>query len=177
LEKKGLREHTLKHDKNSGKNYISITDSKQVSVTSSAAGVTPMLSSKRYSSEAQSKVDFSFLRAMHIYNKYMGGVDMHDMHCNNLLPCIRSKKWTWMIFIRLIQAVITNSVVLFNAANESKNKQGTKDFALSISRHYLDKARMLRGKLHKAERVNRQSKCSICGIKTYKFCEDCALYF
>jgi len=43
-----------------------------------------------------------------------------------------------VIFIRLIQAVITNSVVLSNAVNESKNKQGTKDFALSISRHYLE---------------------------------------
>jgi len=81
-----------------------------------------------------------------------------------------------VIFIRLIQAAITNSVVLFNTANKSKNKQATKDFALSISRHYLDKARMLRGKLHKAERVDRQSKYSICQIKTYKFCEDCALY-
>jgi len=50
-----------------------------------------MLSSKHYSSEAQSKVDISFPRAMHVYNKYMGGVDVHDMHCNNLLPCIRSK--------------------------------------------------------------------------------------
>jgi len=81
-----------------------------------------------------------------------------------------------VIFIRLIQAAITNSVVLYNAANESKNKQDTKDFALSISRHYLDKARMLCGKLYKAERIDRQSKCSICGIKTCMFYEDCALY-
>jgi len=54
-------------------------DSKQVSVAASAAGVTPMLSFKRYSSEAQSKVDISFPRAIHVYNKYMGGVDVHDV--------------------------------------------------------------------------------------------------
>jgi len=61
----------------------------------------------------------------------------HDGHCNNLLPSIRSKKWIWVVFIRLIQAAITNSVVIFNAAGNDKIKVGPKDFAISIAKSYI----------------------------------------
>jgi len=73
--------YAIKHDKNSGINYISIMNSKQVSVASSAAGVTLMLSSKRYFLEAQSKVDISFPKAMHVYNKYMKDKYINTCRC------------------------------------------------------------------------------------------------
>ncbi|XP_043470937.1 piggyBac transposable element-derived protein 3-like [Leptopilina heterotoma] len=178
FDKKATRgTYAVKNDKKSGINYISIIDSKQVSVASSTAGVTSLLPCRRYSSEEHSKVEIPFPRAIHLYNKYMGGVDIHDMHCNNLLPCIRAKKWTWVIFVLLIQAAITNSVVLFNAANNENKKEGTKAFALSISKYYLDAAIKNRKKPHESKRIDKQAKCSSCSIKTYKFCSDCNLYF
>ncbi|XP_058798962.1 piggyBac transposable element-derived protein 3-like [Phymastichus coffea] len=132
--------YVVKHEKNSGINYITVMDSKPVLILSTAAGVTPLSSAKRYSSIEKEKVDIPVLQAFHLYNQSMGGVDVHDGHCNNLLPSIRLKKWTWMVFVRLIQAAITNAVVIFNAVDDSKIKVGTKEFAMSIAKSYIHDA-------------------------------------
>jgi len=124
LDKKASRgTYIVKHDLNSGINFI-IMDSKPVSIASTAAGITPLSTSKRYSSEARSKTEVLFPQAFHLYNKFMGGVDVHDGHCNNVLPSIRSKKWTWIVFMRLIQASITNALIIFNAAHDGNKKVG-----------------------------------------------------
>jgi len=103
LKKKAQRgEYVVKHDKNSGMNYITVMDSKPVAIISTAAGVTPLLPSKRYSAQERNKVEVLFPKAVCVYNYFMGGNDVHDGHCNNLLPSIRSKKWTWVVFIRFV---------------------------------------------------------------------------
>lgn len=48
------------HDKNSGLNYISVMDSKPVSLLSTAAGVTPMKTVKRYSATVHGKIELNF---------------------------------------------------------------------------------------------------------------------
>ena len=58
----------MKHEKNSGMKYITVVDSKPVSIVSTASGVTPLLPLKRYSSEARSKVEIPFPKAFHLYN-------------------------------------------------------------------------------------------------------------
>jgi len=65
-------------------------DSKPVSIASTA--VIPLLPSKRYNSKARSKTEISFPQIFHLYNKFMRDVDIHNGHCNNVLPIIRSKK-------------------------------------------------------------------------------------
>ncbi|XP_066599936.1 piggyBac transposable element-derived protein 3-like [Prorops nasuta] len=165
----------VKNDKNSQINYITVMDSKPVSIASTAAGVNPTLPIKRYSSKEHEKKEIQFPHAFHIYNKYMGGVDTHDAHCNNLLPSIRSKKWTWVVFTRLTQASITNSVVIYNTASTG-NKKSTKEFALDIAKHYLANREKEITQTHVSKRVEKQSKCSSCPIKTYKFCKGCNAY-
>ncbi|XP_066582088.1 piggyBac transposable element-derived protein 3-like [Prorops nasuta] len=165
----------VKNDKNSQINYITVMDSKPVSIASTAAGVNPTLPIKRYSSKEHEKKEIQFPHAFHIYNKYMGGVDTHDAHCNNLLPSIRNKKWTWVVFTRLIQASITNSVVIYNTASTG-NKKSTKQFALDIAKHYLANREKEITQTHVSKRVEKQSKCSSCPIKTYKFCKGCNAY-
>lgn len=166
-----------KHDSKSGINYITVMDSKSVSVASTAAGVTPLSACNRYSSEKKSKVELLFPRVFQIYNKYMGGVDLHDAHCNNLLPSIRSKKWTWVIFVRLIQSAITNAVVLYNAAQNNQKKVGTKEFAISIAKHYMEKAKIARNiDAHEKLRDYTQNKCSLCKTRTYITCKACQVY-
>jgi len=113
----------VKHDKNSGINYITLVDSKQVSMASTAGGVSPTFPVKRYSSEKKQKVDLLYPNALQLYNKFMGGVDQHDNHCNNVAPGIRSKKWTWTVFSRLIQAAITNATVISNRVRNSDEKK------------------------------------------------------
>ena len=109
-------EYVVKHEKNSSMNYITVVDSKPVSIVSTASGVTPLLLLKMYSSRARSKVEIPFPKAFHLYNKFMGGNDLHDRHWNNVLPSIRSKKWTRVVFMRLIQASIVNVLVIYNAS-------------------------------------------------------------
>ena len=140
LDKKAPRgTYIVKHDLNSGINFITIMDSKPVSIASTAAGVTPLSISKRYSKEARSKTEIPFPQAFYLYNKFMGGVDVHDGHCNNVLPAIRSKKCIWVVFMRLIQASITNSLVIFNAANDGNKKVGIKEFTISAAKNYIQK--------------------------------------
>lgn len=177
LNKKAQRgEYVVKHDKNSGMNYITVMDSKPVSIVSTAAGVTPLLPSKRYSSQQRKKVEILFPKAVRVYNNFMGGNDVHDGHCNNLLPSIRSKKWTWVVFIRLIQASIVNALVIFNAASVEEKKVGTKDFALSIAKSYI-KQGQLKQEGHEMTKQTQLKPCSNCSVRTRIFCEKCALPF
>jgi len=162
----------IKHDKNSGMNYITAMDSKPVSIVSIVAGVTPMLNSRRYISEAKSKIDIPFPQVFHLYNRYTGGVDLYDGHCNNVIPSIRSKKWTWIVFIRLIQAAIVHSVVIFNACGDDKSKIGTKEFVMLIAKSY--KNQMKRSD-HRTSRQSKQKCCSKCSVRTYLLCEGCNL--
>jgi len=129
-------EYVVKHEKNSGMNYITVMDSKPVSVVSTAAGVTPLLPSKRYSSQERTKVEIPFLKAFHFYNKFMGGVDLHNGHCNNVLPNICSKKWTWIVFMdmRLVQASIVNALMISNVAGDGKIKLGQKISSFPLRR-------------------------------------------
>lgn len=169
----------VQHDKNSGLNYITLKDSKVVSVLSTAAGVSPQSSANRWNKELKCKTGIPFPHAFSIYNKFMGGVDIHDMYCNRVMPSIRSKKWTWVIFTRIIQASITNALVLWNTACEKDRKSAVKEFAVSIADNYLIK---------KSERSNKHvisnttnyrycSKVRECGKRTYQFCKICNAYF
>jgi len=79
----------------------------------------------------------------------MGGVDVHDGRCNYAMPCIKSKKWTFIVFIRLIQAAITNAVVISNYVHgDKKNKSSSLDFMIAISKHYLAKQKSTKVKSH-----------------------------
>ena len=99
FEKKSPRcSYKVHYDKNSGLNFISVIDSKEVSVLSTAAGVTLAISMKRYSGEAGGKVEIEFPLAIKIYNKFMGGVDLHDYRCKRAAPSINSKKMDLVSF-------------------------------------------------------------------------------
>ncbi|XP_058810068.1 piggyBac transposable element-derived protein 3-like [Phymastichus coffea] len=60
--------YAVKHEKNSGINYITVMDSKPVLILSTAAGITPLSSAKRYSSIDKEKVDIPVPQAFHLYN-------------------------------------------------------------------------------------------------------------
>lgn len=108
----------------------------------------------------------------------MGGVDLHDGHCSNLMPCIRSKKWTCVIFMRLIQEAITNATLLTNLVTKGK-KIGTKDMGLAIAKAYFKRSKAKSNKCHKIERVKIKKNCSNfakCGARTQRKCATCNVY-
>ncbi|XP_058799929.1 piggyBac transposable element-derived protein 3-like [Phymastichus coffea] len=134
LQKLGLRCTGTIRDNRVPKEARNVIDKKAL------RGVSPKLPSQRYSAEKKARVDVHFPCAFHTYNKFMGGVDLHDNHCNNVLPIIRSKKWTWVVLIRLIQSAIVNALVLYNTCKSEDKKVGSKNFTLSIARQYLENA-------------------------------------
>lgn len=163
----------VKHERNSGMNYITLMDSKPVSVLSTIAGVTPLSSVKRYSKEEKQKIDIPFPKAFTLYNKFMGGVDLYDAHCSNLMPCIRSKKWTWAILMRLVQSSITNATVLRNLVS-NEHTIGTKEMALHIAEYYIEKGTAGDLRLHKIQKVEIKKKCSNakCATRTQQMCTN-----
>lgn len=180
VDKKAVRGTvSVKHEDKSGLNFITVMDSKPFSILSTAAGVEPLSSKKRYSKESKCKTEIPFPRAIQLYNKYMGGVDLHDGHCSNLMPCLRAKKWTWAIFLRLIQSSITNALVLHNLSSREK-KIGSKDMALAIAQKYLAKKTDERLKCHVKTSSEHRRNCinfKNCSKRTRIMCIDCKDYF
>ena len=50
----------------------------------------------------------------------MGGIDEHNEHCSNAMPCITAKKWTWPMFKWFIQSSIANGTALRNSVCDQK---------------------------------------------------------
>lgn len=82
----------MHYDKNSNLNYISVLDSKQVSILSTAAGFSPLMPVTRFSSKVRDKIEHQFPLAFTVYNKFMGGVDLYDFRCKRVAPNVNSKK-------------------------------------------------------------------------------------
>lgn len=167
--------YNVKSEVNSGMNYITLMDSKEVSLLSTAAGVTPLKEVKRYSKENKSKIDIPMPNAFSMYNKYMGGVDIHDQYCSSLLPSFRSKKWTWPVLLRLIQSSVTNAVLLSNAVRKNEKKASGKQFAMDIARQYLKKGKSGDLNTHQLTTIKKRKYCSQekCESRTFLFCEKC----
>jgi len=134
---------------------------------------------KRYNKESKTKEDILFPNAITTYNQFMGRIDLHDMYCNRVMPIVRSKKWTWIILVRIIQSSITNETILWNTACVDERKLAIKDFAISIAKNYMT-TKSKRSKIHKINATAKFGYCSDfkkCGKRTYNFCETCELYF
>lgn len=169
----------VKHDENSGINFITVKDSKLVSVLSTAAGVTPQTNVFRYNPDQKRKVNIPFPNAFSAYNKFMGGVDIHDMYCNRVLPIIRSKKWTWVIFMRIIQSSITNALVLWNTVCPRNKKYTIKDFTISIAKAYM-RRKSKKSIKHVCFLTNFRRYCTNvkkCGKRTMTICKGCQVYY
>ena len=106
--------YKVSHDKTSGINYVSVMDSKKVSLLSTAVGVLPLVPTLRYSQVHKKRVTHDYPSIISAYNKFMGGVDGHDFRCKRVLSCIRAKRWTWAAFIKILQSSVTNATALKN---------------------------------------------------------------
>lgn len=166
----------VKHDRLSNTNFISVQDSKIVSVLSSAVGVTPKIEVKRYSSNEKKKIDIEFPRGIKLYNRTMGGVDLYDQHCNDLNIKIKSKKWTFLFLLRLIETALSNSTVLYNSCTADK-KKSTYEFADQVANHYLNIRKMEIMHEHVAIDVPIQRVCNQCSRRTCKYCFECKKHF
>ena len=115
-------------------------DSKFLSVLSTAAGVTPLFEVNIFSFAEGKEIAILFPHAFKIYYIFMDGVDLHDLHCSNLMSCIRAKKWTLSISMRFMPSSMANATVLRNYVDETKI--GSKQLAMDITEYYLAKAKV-----------------------------------
>lgn len=57
------------------------------------------------------------------YNKFMGGVDLHDNAIANYRTKILGKKWWWPLFSNVLDSAIVNAWKIFNLVNDKKMSQ------------------------------------------------------
>lgn len=170
--------YEVKHDLNSNINYITVKDSKIVSILTTAVGVTPPAIVSRYNAKEKKRVDIYFPQGFKAYNKSMGGVDLHDQHCNDLRINVSSKKWTWAVFRRIIEASLSNAFVLWSLCvdDEIKKKDGVKEFSLEIADIYL--ARYTEEfKNHKFLPSHLRQICFECHERISKVCIECSRHY
>lgn len=122
-------------DENSKLNYITVMDAKHVYILSTTYGIEPKIQMKRWVDKSHQIIEYP--NVFSYYNRKMGEVDLHDQHCNAVMPVIRGKKWTWCLFLRLIQASLTNATVLYNLAHP-EDRKGTKDVVKEVCQYYLE---------------------------------------
>ena len=88
-------------------------DNKVVTMVSNKHGIEPLQKTARWSKEEKKKVLVDMPAAVAVYNRTMGGVDLHDQFVANYRVRIRSKKWWWPLFIWHVNSAAVNAWLLY----------------------------------------------------------------
>ncbi|XP_049268932.1 piggyBac transposable element-derived protein 2-like [Rhipicephalus sanguineus] len=84
-------------------------DRKSVMILSTACGITPEGTCRRWSKEERKKVDVPQPHCIKTYNKNMGGVDLADRYVSYYRTKIRTKKWTIRVFAHFLDPAVANA--------------------------------------------------------------------
>lgn len=84
-------------------------DNALVSVLTNHGTVEPKSNTKRYDRKSKTHVNVKIPNSIAQYNKYMGGVDLHDNALANYRIAVRSKKWWWPLFINMLGNMMVNA--------------------------------------------------------------------
>ncbi|RZB70355.1 DDE Tnp 1 7 domain containing protein [Asbolus verrucosus] len=98
-------------------------DNSVVTVMTNMCEVLPVAQAKPYTRKEHKEVLMPQPRVIYDYNKYMGGVDLHDNGIANYRIAIRGKKWWWPLFTNVIYSMIENAWKIYNIANETQISQ------------------------------------------------------
>lgn len=93
-------------------NEISVVrwnDNSVVTVASNCETADTTVSVKRYNRKEKKEVSVPQPKVIATYNKYMGGVDLHDNAVANYRITVRGKKWWWPLFINMLDSAIVNA--------------------------------------------------------------------
>ena len=75
------------------------------------------------------------------YCSFMGGVDKHDWLISKYATAIRSKKWCWLLFTRILDMAVVNAFIIYKFVHaDDKDNAACKDllsFRRDICRFYL----------------------------------------
>ena len=88
-------------------------DNKSVTMMSNTHGVEPMQKVARWSRQEKKKVTVDMPYSVAVYNRTMGGVDLHDQFVASYRIRIRSKKWWWPLFNWTINSAVVNAWLMY----------------------------------------------------------------
>lgn len=150
--------------------------------------VEPLSSAKRYDRKLKKEVSIPQPAVISTYNKYMGGVDLHDNGVANYRIGVMGKKWWWPLFINTIDSTLVNSWKLYNTVNH--NKMSQLNFKSFIAVRLLKTKNFVARPLpleppsevrvdhsgHVISRTDSRRRCRVCRSQTIYICERCTIY-
>lgn len=98
-------------------------DNSIVTMISTHFCIEPIKSAKRYNRKHKKTDNIPQPSIICNYNKYMGGVDLHDNGVANYRTRVLGKKWWWPLFVNAIDSVVVNAWKLYRIVNDSKMSQ------------------------------------------------------
>ncbi|KAK9700904.1 Transposase IS4 [Popillia japonica] len=102
-------------------------DNSEVTIATNYDTIEPMVTVQRFSKEKKKKVGVPQPLAFNNnnYNRYMGGVDLHDNGVANYRIGIRGKKWWWPLWVQCLDSAVVNAWKLHCiVAASKKTKSG-----------------------------------------------------
>ena len=94
-------------------------DNSSVTFLSNFDSVYPLGAAQRYSRREGAKVAVAMPNVVKRYNSNMGGVDTLDSRIQLYHVTIKGKKWYWPIVIWILESFISNSYLIYRAADGS----------------------------------------------------------
>lgn len=101
-------------------------DNKSVLMMSSAYGIHPEGTCKRWSKEEHKKVDVTRPAIVAEYNVNMGGIDLMDRYISYYRILLRTKKWTVRLFAHFLDMAVCNAWVEYLRDFELYAREGKK---------------------------------------------------
>jgi hypothetical protein len=117
-------------------------DNKPIMLLSTAVGVNPEGTCRRWSKASQSRLTIKCPAAVITYNQKMGGVDMHDRMLSYYRSKTRTKKWTIRTILHFVDVAVVNSWIQYRKdrralADNAKDIKQLMDFKMDIADAWL----------------------------------------
>nr|CAH7746456.1 unnamed protein product [Callosobruchus chinensis] len=167
--------------------FVRWHDNSTVTMVTNYGSLEPLNHVKRWSKNANKKVQIPQPNIFSSYNASMGGVDLHDQSVNNYRISVRGKRWWWVLFTNAINMAVVNAWRLYQLCSEEP--MGLLQFQRDIVLHYLvgkDKSQFRNrppgyvpatvrkvNNGHYPEKMQVQLRCTECHMKARWRCEKC----
>lgn len=193
MSKKYRGYYSGRYDYENDISVIRWNDNSIVTVISNCDAFEPLVPVKRYSRKDKKEITVSQPNAIHKYNCFMGGVDLHDNAVANYRINIRGKKWWWPLFINLIDGAVVNAWKLHRLIYDEKPRSQI-DFRSELARCLLQKNKSGKslyyrgraskiplsevrldnvGHLIEKNHENWRRRCKVCKSQTVFMCTKC----
>lgn len=165
-------------------------DNSTVTVCSNIHNVTPVNKVKRYNRKERKDIYISQPNVISEYNKYMGGVDLHDNGIANYRSRVLGKKWWWPLFCNSLDSIIVNAWKLYNILNETKMSQLDFKSYVALRLVKTEKIQVVRNISHPIDEIRfdksghsiifhetkARRRCRVCHKHTMYICQRCNVH-